>query len=368
MSKSYEERMRESLMAQYTGSKGGDPKPAKPEPTSPALKLFNPPSKTRKGMVEFKTIVGEAHEDGKKHYWPAAIQHKDTDWPELMRGRIPEKHDRHIPDHAYCEDILDALAFDKVLKAVGDPGSGKDTTIKWLCGILRIPYVREDGSEGKEAQDIVGYATPDTSGGYNEYPALLTLFVKHGGVYVDSEPDVNTPGTNMCKQHLQEDERIFKFQGHPDPEQAQIKAHKDFRLLMTSNTRGTGDDAGMFTATMAQDVSSINRVDIHSTVSYLPPEKEVLLVMKNVDGVTEAFAKKMVQMGVLMRNAWRNGDDDACVGIPFSPRQLLAWGEKAVRMGEPVKGFKQCYYNALDDVEKDFARKCWEDVDFGCSL
>lgn len=338
-----------------------------PKEAKPLLELFGDVAKADKNTtIEFAVITGEPHEDGNLHHWPKSIVHKDTDWAECMRVYIPENHDRHVPEHSYVCDLLDALAYNKVLLAKGSPGSGKDSTIEWLCGKLRIPYIREDGAEGKEPSDILGYCVPNGDGGYTESEGLLTQFVRNGGVYVDSEPFVNSAAVNMCKQSLFEGCRILKFIGHPEPAKAQIQAHEDFRILLTSNTRGTGDDIGMYAATTVQDSSTLNRVDIHTEVHYLSAQKEIAMLEKNIEGITYAFAAKMVQLAALLRNAWSKGD--ASLSLPFSPRQLTTWGEKAVRMGEPVQGFKQCYYNALDEVEKGFVQQLWRDVDFGVEL
>ena len=362
-----EETLRKKLEEIYLKEKGGKTTatPSTPPPPKPAM--FNKPA-DMVDSIEFEDITGEPHEDGNKHLWPASIMHKDSDWPEEMQVNIPVKTYNHVPDHAYVCDLLDALSYNKTLMAKGDPGSGKDSTIEWLCGILRLPYVREDGAEGKEPSDMLGYCVPDGNGGFSESEGLLTKFAKYGGVYVSSEPFVNPASVNMVYQSLLESSRILKWIGHPDPMKAQFKAHKDFRIMFTSNSRGTGDDVGMYAAVTVQDQSTLNRIDIHTGVSYLPTDKEIAMLKKLHPDITDVFASKMVQLANSIRQAWKSGIDGDSLGLPFSPRQLDTWAETSIRECDPVRGFKKCYYNALDDDEKGFVKRLWNDVDFDVPL
>jgi len=43
---------------------------------------------------------------------------------------------------------------------------------------------------------------------------------------------------------------------------------------------------------------------------------------------------------------------------------LLEWSDAALHYQDPVRGFKQCYFDALDDTEKGIVKRFWSDVRF----
>ena len=339
------------------------PPPAeKPKPhavVDTSMPLFRKVTVDTTNTISYESITGYAHPDG-VFLFPKTIMKKVSDWNKCMHQYIPETDDNHIPDHDYILSILRAINKDKVLMAKGYPGTGKDSSIEWVCSLLKYPYVRVDGAEGKLPGDIIGDIYPDGKGGYVHAEGLLTLFVKHGGVYVDSEPFVNSAAVNMCKQSLLEPKRILNIVGHPDPHKSQIKAVDTFRMFLTTNTRGTGDDIDKYSATTVQDQSTLNRIDIHILVDYLPIKSEIDMLMKVNTDLTNKLAGKMVRLGGLIRSAWKSGD----IELPFSPRQLLEWSAASLEYNEPVRGFKQVYFNALTDTEKGIVTRFWSDVDF----
>jgi len=356
------EELKKELMDKY-GVNSNPNVTTTPEPTVAPKQpnLFKRTAKkSEANMLTYKEITGYDHPDG-SFTFPSDIIKEISDWPEFMQPYIPEVDDRHIPDHDYVLSLLRAVTKNKVLMAKGYPGTGKDSTIEWVCALLKWPVVRVDGAEGKLPGDIIGDIFPDGKGGYVHAEGLLTLFVKNGGVYIDSEPFVNSAAVNMCKQSLLEPKRILNIVGHPDPHKSQIKANKDFRIFLTTNTRGTGDDVDKFAATTVQDQSTLNRIDVHCTVGYLSAVQEQEMLHKAYPKLTDALTNKMVQLAGLIRSAWLQGS----IEMPFSPRQLLEWAESSLDYQEPVRGFKQCYFNALDDTEKGIVTRLWEDVSFG---
>jgi cobaltochelatase CobS len=360
--KTFEEALRKKILDSLNGGGAEQKTPEKPKPSP---KLFNKGSKTdTKGMLELADIIGSSHSNGKKYYWPVDIKKTPEHWDVAIRHTIPVPSTTHVPDYDYCVDILDAIAYNKVLMAKGYPGTGKDSTIEWIAGLLNYPYMREDGMEGIDSGEILGYTVPDGSGGYTEMQTTLWRMAKYGGLYVRSEPFACSASVNMAMQSLLEPQRLYKVPGHPDPTKGNFRASDCFRLFLTTNARGTGDDIDRFAATTVQDQSTLNRVDIHAEVGYLLPEREVAMLQSAYPDMTEVLAKKMVKLAGVLRDAWKQGT----IELPFSPRQLLEWGSVSMRHGEVERGFKQCYYNGLNDDEKGEVKRHWLDVDFNAPL
>lgn len=359
--------MDEIIAALKDAAGKNEPKAKPAKKAKPKDPLFKKHGKAKGNLVELwelmKDHVPEDYEfpsDMKdKYYYDASIVKDKKDWDAEIQAYIPDNF-FHVPDPHYSNIILTAIENDEIIKAVGDPGAGKDTEIKWWCSILNWPYVRRDGAEGKEPSDELGYPVPDGKGGMKFADGILTKFVRHGGIYVHSEPDVNPASVNMALQSLKEPERILNLMGHPDANQAQIRSVPNFRYFETSNVRGTGDGVDRYSATTTQDQSSLNRVSYFCHKTYLAPEQEILMVKSQYPELTDRFIKKMVQLANTLRVAWREDS----IELPYSPRNLLKWADRCVKYGEPVEGFKMTYYNALNEEEKGAVKRMWKDVDF----
>lgn len=326
-------------------------------PTNPLLELND---RDTTDMIEFHELYGVSHPDGNEHWFPKSVLRNADDWNDDIKPFIPAPNPLFSPDWDYVLDITEALAYNEVLMARGKPGTGKDSTIEWVCGTLNWPTIREDGMEGPDSTDLIGYTVPDGSGGYTEMRTPLWEFAEHGGVYVRSEPFACSASVNMAMQGLLESARIFKIPGHPDKHRGQFKAHEHFRLFMTTNVRGTGDDFDKYAATTVQDSSTLNRVSLFSDVDYQKPEEEQNILKKAYPDLSDELIKKMVQLGNLIRDGWDKGEID----MAWSVRQLLTWGERIIRDRDLVRGFKSCYYTALTDVEKGAVKQMWDSVKF----
>lgn len=327
-----------------------------PKTTAPLLTLEEPDTAE---MIEFQELYGVKHPDGREHWFPKSVRKEVDDWAEAVQQFIPVPSNTFSPDWSYVLDITEALAYNEVLMARGKPGTGKDSTIEWVCGTLGYPYLREDGMEGIDSTDIIGYCVPDGSS-YTEMRTPLWEFAEHGGVYVRSEPFACSASVNMAVQGLLESARMYKIPGHPDKDKAQFRANPAFRMFLTTNVRGTGDDFDKYSATTVQDSSTLNRVTMFSDVNYQKAEQEIAMVKKAYPDLGDELVKKMVQLGNLIRDGWDKGEID----MAWSARQLLNWSERIIRDRDLVRGFKSCYYTALTDTEKGAVRQMWDSVKF----
>jgi len=102
-----------------------------------------------------------------------------------------------------------------------------------------------------------------------------------------------------------------------------IDPHPMFRVVVTANSKGAGDDSGSYCGIQTQNVAAMDRYRVLE-VSYLPEQVEVG-VLKNIfgDKIPEDIRTSMVRLANKVRESYTSG-----VGFsaPMSTRTLVLWG------------------------------------------
>jgi len=357
--KKFQDKLKEEFGKVMDDGKVPPSTPEPAEPKEPLFKKVEPVS--NRGKISFGTLHSQVNIPSDKNiYISKKDVYKDDHWHEDVRGFIPEKMDGWGIDPDLLLIIHQSWTLKKPLQITGYPGASKDYTIRYYCSVHRIPYFMDIGMDDKTPHDIVGSYIPQGGGEYFHEIKPLYLLGLHGGVYVDSEPYVNPSSVNFCKQRLTDSDRVLYLSGCPDPQKIAMVVNPEFAIMATTNVRGTGDNVDQYSATLNQDISSINRYALFYHADYLNPSLEIQLLTNKFPTLEPRLIKKLVQMGNLVRQAWKQ----RTVELPWSVRQLLSWADSCVRYNEPVTGFKECYFNVLNEVEQDELRKHWRDVDF----
>jgi len=123
-----------------------------------------------------------------------------------------------------------------------------------------------------------------------------------------------------------------------------VRAHPDFRIIVTSNTWGRGDDTGMYVNTLTQSIADRRRFHAFIKVDYMPEEDEIRLLMKKFgDHIDTQEAKGLVGIANKIREMSRAGNK---IDMPFSPAELINWVEKWLALGDLTESAHMCFLNA----------------------
>jgi len=203
-----------------------------------------------------------------------------TQLPQILAGMFPE------PRPVYRVNITDDTTDMHLLgstKVTTDPQTGSPVTY-WLDGPI-VCAMRE----GLDDQD-------------NEVgpPAILIV----------DEWDAGQPGVMMVLQRLLEvglDNRRSVMLGEDGGRV--VKAHPQFSIILTSNTRATGDNTGMFQGTKPQNAAIIDRINATFEFEF-PKLSEVY------EGLVNAyFASQLDAFFGDVQKAIINGDIDIAFSI-----------------------------------------------------
>jgi cobaltochelatase CobS len=320
--------------------------------------LFNTPATpTTRGKVEFADIVGYPHSSGKKYYFTK------FKCPDHLKKFIPPINTSFVFNEDYATALLMAIEYDEPAMAYGPPGTGKSETPAQICARLGRPYMFVSGMGGTEPADYIGQQTVE-NGNLKWVDGDVTRAVRDGIVLLFDEPFKCSSQTLMCLQSLMDGRRTLKLYGSTDAEDRTLRAHKDFRILMADNVRGTGDDMHRYGAEV-QDQSTLNRHTFKVHVKYPNAEVEGMILGKKFPDATPLLISKSIQLANLIRTAWAKDD----VSLPFSLRDSQSLVQNAMRLQSVSKAFSLCYYQAIaDDNERAAVKKAWEMVKFGEDL
>jgi len=163
---------------------------------------------------------------------------------------------------------------------VGPTGVGKTMVGAMLASQCNLPYTRVnlDGDMGRP--ELIGYlGLPDPNDpnddGYKS-PALVRA-IQRAGVVCFVEWDASRPEASIAIQPLLEDSNPGLLLIERDQF---VQKHKDCVIIATANTRGMGDETGLYAGTQNQNFAQLNRFHL---VLEFPP-----LSADNVDAILKA--------------------------------------------------------------------------------
>jgi len=270
---------------------------------------------------------GRLPRSGKNHLFP---RYPDDHWAEEFRGDIPEVDPYYCWDADVAEALYVALKRNEKALLHGLPGTGKTTAVHQLAAWVRQPYAKFGGKATIEPSAFLGqaWATHEIvmEGGVEKVvptmvfkEGLLPPAVRNGYMTTIDEfcklsPDVQMACQSLYEKggHLMLDDKpgtIAEKKVHPAPE---------FRLFVTDNTLGLGDNMHMFAASQVQDTSTLDRFTITIPVNYMGTSDEVEMLSRRYPKLERGTLNKIVRFAGLVRHSYKVSD----LPVTLSPRGL----------------------------------------------
>lgn len=176
--------------------------------------------------------------------------------------------------------------------------------------------------------------------------------MKHGWMVLFDEPWKMPSGIWMTLQRMMEHGGILQIDDMPgDLKDKQIIPDSRHRLVLADNVVGTGDNVDKYSATLIQDSSTLNRIDMVLSVPYLKEKDEVALVTKKFPLVTKERAGHMVRLLNLLRTGFDQGD----LSSPASLRNIEAWAKKAIQVRSYSESFVWVLLNRYSEQSERLA-------------
>lgn len=223
---------------------------------------------------------------------------------------------------SYLLGILPALKDGKNVWLFGHTGTGKSTLVQQIAARLGWPVTRINLDSGIERSDLIGKTELVIRDGkqVTEYvEGLVVHAMRNGHILLLDEVDFGRSDVMYVLQRILEGGGIQLLEGE---KRELVKPHPAFRIIATANTRGQGDEMGLYQGAMVQSEAYRDRFTVWVEVDYLDAEQETDVLLANVPELDKAVADKMIQLAGEIRKAFTGGE----ILQTISPRALIEMG------------------------------------------
>ena len=254
--------------------------------------------------------------------------------------------------------LLGLEVRDRIL-LTGDTGTGKTSLLEQVAARLNYGVVKLNFDGAVTRSDLIGEWVVKGKEMTFQYGILPKSFQMPGTIIILDEWDtISSECAFVLQRPLQKDDGkilIMETGGELIP------LHEDNVIAATANTIGLGDEGGLYRGTNIQNYSQLNRFGMTIKMSYLPREQEIEMLQKRMPDLSQVECETMVQSISQVREAYTNGQ----ISVPLSPRDLINWADKYLRMGDLIRAAKYCFLNRMPPedhltVEQMIQRNCGE--------
>ena len=257
------------------------------------------------------TPVFDLHRDVPEEHWERAA---------AMVPPVPEPDsfiDRDVFGRSAVQHVIDAIVLGENLMATGHAGSGKSTLFEYVCGTLRLPYLRIDCSPNMSIPNLMGRSTVgglmtdrDDVQGWLMGDLLFSLKYVPGVVLFDELNRMDAVGATELMSVTSEARTISV----PEADMPMFKA----RTLMFAATANPPTYAGTFEVDEA-----VSRRFVKLPWGYDRPTEEVLIGSETLIDVawsirSHTHIRSILPTATLLRFQRKvryHGDGDAAMGF-----------------------------------------------------
>jgi MoxR-like ATPase len=201
----------------------------------------------------------------------------------------------------------------------GPRGVGKTSWAEQLAARQHRPFVRVQCHEQTDAATLVGMTVPDGKGGTRWQDGILSAAIRRPGTLVlIDEPSIARPGALFAFQSVLDGSRALVSEETGE----RIPCAAGVQFILADNTRGHGDEAGLYAGTRAINSATLDRCGILLLFGWLPPDKEAAAIAARAK-CPLPLAEALVAFAKLTRDTAEAGRLTAGLG----PRRLIAWAE-----------------------------------------
>ena len=200
----------------------------------------------------------------------------------------------------------------------GHTGTGKTTLPAQVAARIGFPVFPLNLDSNLERADLTGQTTLITEGGTTvtkfEEGILPKAMVQPCFLVLD-EIDAAKPDLLFVLQRATEGGGLLLTEDSG----RLIKPHPLFRFIATANSRGQGDEHGVYAGVRPLNGALLNRFSMFIEVEYMDSEEEISMLKKQYPLVPKDFLEPCVQFAKLCRRAFENGE----TSVPVSPRDTM---------------------------------------------
>ncbi|WP_443743373.1 AAA family ATPase [Sutterella sp.] len=321
--------------------------------------------------AQFENVLNE---DGTTYHFHPAW--RCTGFADANHPRIPKRDANYVFEKGLLQDLLIFLMYPQgtALWVTGPTGCGKTSAIMQVASRLNWPVVDLTLNNRFEFTDLRGQwgltqEEGQTSPTMKYIHNALPLAMRNGWILILNEADLASPGELSALNDVIEGRSLLIAEHRGEA----IKPHPMFRLIVTANSAGSGDQTGLYQGVQEQNVAAMDRYRMLKVRYPSQGVEEGILqnVAPNIDATLRA---KMCQFAQEMRLSFI-GDKamGGTISVPFSTRTLVNWASTAQFYTSEKNALRkslQLFFlnklsveeaEAADSIALTIFGECWKD-------
>jgi cobaltochelatase CobS len=250
-----------------------------------------------------------------------------------VEGFADDKHPFIPPKKPYVfrkDQLRDVLAFlerprGDGLYIVGPTGAGKSSIMRQTAARLNWPVQEVNCHRRLELTDLIGqFKLVNGSMQFMYGPAAIAI--QDGHILILNEVDFNEPGEIAGLNAVLDGAPLVIAENGGEV----IRPHTKFRLVVTGNSAGQGDQSGLYQGILQQNVAFLDRFRFMET-GYMEDDEETQLLGTLIPDLPEEIRKRMVKVANEVRRLFVGDDKNpGTVSTPISTRGVQRWAYLAL--------------------------------------
>ena len=282
---------------------------------------------------------------------------------ELKRGtegenKVPTVSSTYIPFGNF-KDVNSVVKSGQFFPTfiTGLSGNGKTEMVEQVCAKTKREMFRVNITVETDEDDLIGgFRLIDGETVWFDGPVIEAM--RRGAILLLDEIDLAS-NKIMCLQPVMEGKGIYikKINEYVEPAEG-------FNVMATANTKGKGDESGMFMFTGILNEAFLERFPITLEQDYPsePIEKKILSKVAEsvgvVDDAMQDFIAHLVQWGAVIRKTFADGAIDEII----TTRRLVHIVKSFAIFGNREKAIEMCI-NRFDEETKNSFMEVYSKID-----
>lgn len=203
---------------------------------------------------------------------------------ESPHPHVPEINPDYIFDPSNLLRVLYSLVCNTRCWLHGHTGTGKSTMIEQVCARLGYPLRRVNFDSEITRLDLIGrdVLTQENGTTVSRFEdGILPQAMQEPCVLLCDEMDFVRPDVAYVAQRVLEADGGLML---TEDAGRVVNPHALFRIFATANTKGQGDEFGMYSGARVQSMAFLERFTSWIKVDYMPSEDRAKLMLAKVGG------------------------------------------------------------------------------------